>query len=86
MAKPKLPEPGTGQHGLPLKVERCITPERASQLMANALGHSVSRQAVYRLIDSGELRAHRLHARGVFQVEMDSVLELIHKVLTSPPN
>jgi hypothetical protein len=72
--------------GVTTSRSRCITPKRASQIMAAALGHNVSRQAIYRLIDSGELRAHRLHSRGVFQVEHFSLLELIERVLNSPPN
>ncbi len=74
----------TGQINLPLKHERCVAPQRAAQILASALGHGYSRQSVYRLIESGDLRAHRVRTGGHIWVEVDSVLELISKTLEKP--
>jgi len=85
MAKSKAPEFGTGQQNLPLRNERCISPKRASQIMTATLGHGCSIQSIYRLIESGELRAHRMRKLGWWWIEQDSVLEYIHQVQNEPP-
>jgi excisionase family DNA binding protein len=71
---------------LPVKSERCISTQRAAQMLAVALGRSYSRQTVTRLVEDGRLRAHRLRPGGWWWIESDSVRELIHRVLTEPPN
>jgi len=86
MAKLKAPEKGMGQQNLSLRCDRSISPARASQMLTSALGHGYSRQGVYRLIESGDLRAHRVRKGGYLWVEQDSVVELIQRVLNSPPD
>lgn len=73
-----------GQINLQLKQERCVVPQRAAHILTNALGHGFSRQSVYRLVESGDLRAHRLRRGGRIWIEMDSILDLITKTLNSP--
>jgi hypothetical protein len=73
-----------GQINLPLKQERCVPPSRAAQILSSALGHGYSRQSVYRLIECGELKAHRMPHGGHIWVDVDSVLALISKTLTEP--
>jgi hypothetical protein len=73
-----------GQINLPLKHDRCVAPERAAQILASALGHGYSRQSVYRLIESGDLKSHRVRRAGRIWVEVDSILELISKTLNDP--
>ncbi len=73
-----------GQINLPLKHERCVSPGRAAQILASSLGHGYSRQSVYRLIESGELKAHRVRQGGHIWVEVDSVLALISRTLAEP--
>jgi hypothetical protein len=73
-----------GQISLPLKHDRCVSPGRAAQILASSLGHGYSRQSVYRLIESGDLKAHRVRRGGHIWVDMDSILSLISKTLTEP--
>jgi hypothetical protein len=73
-----------GQINLPLKHERCVPPGRAAQILASALGHSCSRQSIYRMVESGTLKAHRIPGAGRIWVEVDSLLELISKTLSGP--
>lgn len=73
-----------GQINLQLKHERCVPPARAAQILSSALGHGYSRQSVYRLIESGNLKAHRVRQGGHIWVEVDSVLALISKTLAAP--
>jgi hypothetical protein len=86
MAKLKTPETGSGQQNLSLRYGRSISPARASQMLTAALGHGYSRQGVYKLIESGDLRAHRVRKGGYLWVEQDSVTALIQRVLNSPPD
>jgi hypothetical protein len=73
-----------GQINLPLKHERCVSTGRAAQILASSLGHGYSRQSLYRLIESGELKAHRVRHGGHIWVEVDSILALISKTLAEP--
>jgi hypothetical protein len=86
MTKLKPPQKGVGQQNLPLRSDRCISPPRAAQILTSALGHGYSTQSVRRLVESGDLRAHRVRKGGYIWVEQDSVLELIKRVLNSPPD
>ena len=65
--------------------DRCISSELAAQILANALGHPCSRQSIVRLIEEGRLRGHRLRPLGQWYVDSNSVLQLIQKVLNTPP-
>ena len=73
-----------GQINLPLKHERCVSPGRAAQILSSALGHGYSRQSVYRLVESGDLKAHRVREGGHIWVDLDSLLELISNALAKP--
>jgi hypothetical protein len=73
-----------GQINLQLKHERCVSPGRAAQIMTSALGHGYSRKSVYRLVESGDLKAHRVRRGGHIWVDLDSVLALISKTLQEP--
>lgn len=77
------PKPAV-QAPLPLKCDRCITPERASQIMMSALGHGFSRTQILRLLDEGRLRGHQLKPRSRWWVETESVYELIQTILPEP--
>jgi hypothetical protein len=73
-----------GQINLPLKHDRCVPVQRAAQILASSLGHGYSRQSVRRLIESGDLKAHRVSRGGRIWVDVDSVLTLISKTLAEP--
>ena len=81
----RLPQVGSGQIGLPLKHDRCVTPRRASDILTKALGHGYSACSVKRLCESGEVRAHRVRKGGWWFIEMDSIVALIQRVLNEPP-
>ena len=82
MARLKMPERGMGQMGLQQRFDRCISPQRASQMMTDALGHGYSRRSVSRLVESGALRAHRVRKGGWLWIEQDSVRKLIEQIKT----
>jgi hypothetical protein len=73
-----------GQINLQLKHDRCVSPGRAAQIMTSALGHGYSRQSVYRLIESGDLKAHRVRRGARLWVDLDSILALVTKALQEP--
>jgi excisionase family DNA binding protein len=74
------------QSNLPLKVPGCVTPTRAAQMLSEKLGHEVSRQTVYRMIDDGRLTAHRVCAGGKWWIYTDSVHAAAEHILNDPPN
>lgn len=73
-----------GQINLQLKQDRCVSPGRAAQILSSALGHGYSRASVYRLIESDDLKAHRIRKGGHIWVEVDSILALIKNTLETP--